>query len=219
MKKVILIIVALSLAILSYAKEKNPYLKGEILLSNGTIKTCLVKIPKAPSDRKIAFKSTVDGEKESIQVEDITSITVYSNSGKSYVLECLRLDLRPKAGKTKITKHKAILFLLNEGYAKLYAASNAYKVNQDGDVEVTHIYQQGADMPTFNYYIKKEGEDVATYFCYTIPSSPMIGLQKVLIHRCEIVLSDDQKLIERVKNEEFNNMQIPEIIQAYNEGK
>ena len=219
MKKVILILAVLSFSLCGYANDDNPYMEGQIVLSNGEVKTGLVKIPKAPSDREISFKIIQNGGRETIKVEEIKSITIHSKSGETFVLECLKLDLRPKIGKVKITKHAGILFLVSEGYAKLYVASNAYKVNEDGNIEVTHSFYQGTDLPTFNYYIKKEGEDVATFFCYTVPSSPMIGLQKLLIRRCEIVLNDDPALIRRIKNEEFNHMQIPEIIQAYNEGK
>lgn len=218
MKRLTIAIVLILSVVTGYSKD-NPFLNGQINLKNGDAISGLIKLPKAPSDRKIEYKKNEDSAKETIDVEQIETIHFQSKSGKEYVFECLKLDLRPKKDKIKITKKTAILYRQSTGYASLYTASNVYNVNEQGEIMVVHKYYQGTDIPTFNFYIKRKGEDVATYFCYSIPGAPVIGLQKVLIHRCGIVLSDAPELIERVKNEEFNHLMIQELIDAYNKGR
>lgn len=218
MKRLVFVVLLFVSVLNGYSKD-NPFLSGQITLINGDVISGLIKVPKAPSDRNIVHKTSEDGNKETVDVEKIKTITLQAKSGEKYVFECLKLDLRPKKDKIKITKETAILYRQSVGYANLYVASNVYSVNEDGNIEVTHKYYQGTDIPTFNYYIKRENEDVATYFCYSIPGAPVIGLQKVLVHRCEIVFYDAPNLVERVKNEEFNHLQIKEIIDAYNEGR
>lgn len=218
MKRLVLAFLLFVFALSGYSKD-NPYFSGQISLLNGDIITGLVKVPKAPSDRQVVYKINEEGNKETVDVEQIRTITLNSKSGEKYVFDCLKLDLRPKKDKIKITKKTAILYRLSVGYANLYVASNVYSVNEDGNIEVIHKYYQGTDIPTFYYYIKRENEKVATYFCYSIPGAPVIGLQKVLVHRCGIVFDDAPQIIERVKNEEFNHLMIQEFIDAYNENR
>jgi hypothetical protein len=45
----------------------------------------------------------------------------------------------------------------------------------------------------------------------------MFGLNKMLIHRAEMLLGDDPELIERIRNKEFKHVDIVELINIYNQ--
>ena len=98
----LIIAVVLILSLLTGYSKDNPFLSGQINLRNGDAISGLIKVPKAPSERKIEYKKTEDSGKASIDVEQIETINFHSKSGKEYVFECLKLDLRPKKDKIKI---------------------------------------------------------------------------------------------------------------------
>ncbi|WP_010422529.1 hypothetical protein [Anaerophaga thermohalophila] len=216
-KRILLLVLALLTASLTYAISigGNKYLEGKILLEDGSVMEGFVKVPNIPRKNNISFKTEKKAKAQTIDSELIASILVKTKTNKIYRFDNLKVDVRRKADEPNISNRKFFLMVMTEGYATLYLAANGYKTHKSGNILVEATYQQGT-LPTYNYYIRKRGEQVATIFTQTSNSGTMFGLNKMLIKRSEMLLADDPELVERIKSKEFKHVDVIELINIYN---
>ncbi|MDN4164993.1 hypothetical protein QWY31_05735 [Cytophagales bacterium LB-30] len=119
----------------------------------------------------------------------------------------------------KLPKDKFMLLRVQEGYANLYFVGSRYKADKQGNVETRDTYVSGADLPSFDYYIKKKGNESIEFFSNTSPSPTMFGLNKMLKRQAAALLADDEALLKRIDAGEFKHEDIPEVISIYNANK
>ena len=193
----------------------NEFWKGEIKLSDGSVKKGYIRVPDSGDDNSIVYRAGEKGGKESIKSDLIESFTVVSGKGNAYTFD--RLATRFNIKKEKVSEKKYFLLVFKKGsHATFYLASNGYYTNaKDGTLDIVNTYLSGKDLPTFTYLIRKKNQDFADVFGQTSPSKTLFGLNKMLKVRCEYLIPDDPSLLKRIEADEFKHTQIPEIIDIY----
>lgn len=186
--------------------------KGNISFFDGSVKEGFLMVPKTSTEEMLLFKANTNSENEKIRSELVASITVYSDNGKSYVFENRYVNL----SKNKLSKNRALILKISDGFANVYFAGNQYETNEQGDVIINYKYYVGRDLPTFNYYLRKEGEENLSFFAMTSTSPSMLGLNKILKRNASELLFEDPKLVEQIQKGEFKHGDIIEIMEMYN---
>ena len=186
--------------------------KGSISYLDGSEKSGLLVVPKTSAEKTLTFKTNESSEKEEIETALVASIIVYSDNGKSYVFENRYVGY----SKNKVSKKRALILKISNGFANVYFAGNEYKTDKQGDVMTNYSYYTGTDLPTFNYYLRKKGEENLAFFAMTSPSPTMFGLNKLLKKNAPKLLFEDVKLVEQIQNGEFEHEDIIEIMELYN---
>lgn len=139
----------------------NPYWKGEIIMTDGSQKQGWIKVPHKDNLKKVKFKKSKSGKKQSFKVKNISSISLKSpKEKKEFLFEQSPISFKKKWTRTK-RKHLLLVIAKNH-YASFYVRSQTYDVNKKRDMIIpTYRYQRGRDFPVTEYYIKKKSEESA----------------------------------------------------------
>jgi hypothetical protein len=186
--------------------------KGSISYLDGSEKKGFLMVPKTSAEKMLLFKTNENSEKEKIECKLVGSITVYSDNGKSYAFENRYVNY----SKNRVSKKRALILKISNGFANVYFAGNQYKTNEHGDVMINYSYYVGKDLPTFNYYLRKKGEENISFFAMTSSAPTMFGLNKLLKKNAAKLLFEDTELVERINNGEFKHGDVIEIMEIYN---
>jgi hypothetical protein len=215
MKKIIFTLLAMFLiANCSYA-SKEKFWPGEIRFLDGTIKKGYIEAPKNHIVAKISYRQNLSSLIEKIDRDLISSIHLTVGS-RDVIFENTLFGRVAQDGSPIIKDKRIILLVVEKGFATLYIAASEYSVSSSNEVTVTDVFFVGPDLPSFEYYLKKEGEPAALYFAMTTKSKTLYGLNIALKKMAELRLQDDIPLLERVRNDEFKHTDIPELIKIYN---
>ncbi len=204
--KYILIFIFTPLFFFSQNINTNPYWEGQILLTNGTVKKGLVKVPNSKSVTGVSIKSSESGSAERIPEKEIQAVMVTSDTGKSYLFERMPIVTTLKGN---ASLGNSFLMATNKNdYVTFYILSSAYKVNKKTGTISTVAKGNAYNAPAFYYFIRKKGKEKANLFYAT---NMIGGLNKsAKVHFTEI-----PDLIKRVKNREFKQKNIDDLIAAY----
>jgi len=201
----------------SYAQKnyykKPQFVKGEIVFEDKTTVSGFVRVPKAPSDNYVFFKSSEDAKAEKYHIDLINYFQVETNSGNQYHFDILPIKIMER----DLSRGQAVLLKKTEGYATAYFVGNTYKLSKEGEIGIFYEYNAGTDFPTFNYYIKKKGEDFARFFAMTSSSKTVFGMNKQMKENASKLLSEHKELVKRINNDEFQHQEIDEILKIYND--
>lgn len=197
----------------------NDFWKGEIKTTGGQIIKGFVRVPDEGDDKSVAYIISKDDKKKEIDSEEIESIIILSETGKTYTFD--RLATRYNFRKENTSNTKMFLMIFNqESHATFYIASTGYSTNKKtGDIDIVSSFVETKDLPTFTYLIRKKGQTFADVLAQTSPSPTMFGLNKALKVRSEYLLADDPDLVKRIQNGEFTHKDIPAIIDIYQADK
>ncbi|WP_460219508.1 hypothetical protein [Psychroserpens sp. MEBiC05023] len=209
MKKLICIFAFLLSAnvMVSQNINTNPFWKGDITLSNGTVKSGLVKVPNNPKQKRVVYKISEKGKVEKIKRDAIASVVVYSENGNAYLYENTKCILHMK--REKPSTSSLLLVSAKNDYVTFYVESGAYKVDKsDGELGLLYRYNYGQDFPTVAYYIKKRDKSVANLFYMT---GHLGGIKK----GTKLHLTEAPNLVDRVLKKEFKKKDVAEIISLY----
>jgi len=210
LKKLSLVLVCMISMHFAFGQD---FQRGSIRMSDGKTKTGFVKVPKYSAVNEISYKETVDSKKETIDRDLIQSVSITSKSGNTYVFENRQVSLR----ENKISSRKALLLKIADGYASVYFAGNQYDTDKNGDVITEYEFIQSKDLPTFNYYIRKKGDEYVSFLAMTSTSPTMFGLNKTLKKNAARLLFEDKELVSKITNDEYTHENIREIMTVYNE--
>ncbi len=184
----------------------NPYWQGKIMLKDSTIKKGYIMVPNSSKERLIAFKQTLNGEKENVKRKSIESLIVFQNE-KSYLYENIPASLTVKSHTTFGTK--LLLVVAKNDYVTFYIESEVYKMNENtGEITLIDYYSPMGDFASVTYYIRKRGVPNANML-YT--TNYIGGIKRGANYH----LSEDKKLLKRINNGELTRNDIPEIIKTY----
>lgn len=185
----------------------NPYWKGQITLFDGSEKQGYVKVPNNSNENEIAFRSSLNGEKETIKRNLIETVVVESEHGKTYYYENTPRVFSSKSQKS--TGNSLLLVESKNDYVTFYVESQAYKVDsKSGELVLLYRYNFGEDFPTVFHYIKKRDSLVANIFYIT-------GLVGGVKKAAKIHLTEDPELIRKINDKELGKKDISEIIDNY----
>jgi len=188
------------------------YQKGNLVYEDGTTKEGLVSIPKRVTQNNIYFKPEKNGNEEKIPSDKLKYIHVQSTDGKEYSFERQYYKMSPE----KQNKNDGWLFVVVKGYATLYLCSDNYQIDKKGNVYVIDNVQSTGELPTYEYYLKKEKGIAAIFFATTSTSSTMFGLNKTLKNNAAKYLAEDKELIKKINNKDYTHKDVEEIISIYN---
>lgn len=188
------------------------YQTGSIKYEDGTIKNGYVSIPKRVNQQNIYFKPEKNGSEEKISSNSLKSISVQSTDGKEYYFERQYYKMNP----AKQNKYRGWLYTVVKGYATLYLISDNYQIDKKGNVYVIDNVAFGKDLPTYDYYLKKEHENAAIMFATTSTSSSMFGLNNILKKNAAKYLAENKELVEKIKNKDYTHRDVEGIISIYN---
>lgn len=191
----------------------NPYWKGEIRLTDGTVKNGYIMVPHTSRERKIAFKPSMTGEKEMVQRNLIETVRVVSENGRKYLYENLT---KVKGLKGKASRKKSLLLAVAKNdYSTFYIESEFYKVNEKTrEISTIDNYVQGRDLPMWSYYIRKRGNLEASLFSVT-GQGMWIGLNSKLKKLSKVHLIEDEDLVQKIDEGDLKHRDTPEIIRLY----
>ncbi len=183
MKKIFTII--LFLTFISISAQKN---KGILYFNDGTSLEGLVKV-KAET---IKFRSSKKSKSVEYSFKDnLKSIDYYDSFDNLYKLEYVKFESN---------KNPKLMFIMRGDFLKLYSMT-LFRYNVRVDTGVRR-----------DLYLKKENEDVATYF-FSRGYITKKSFKKVVLE----YFNDCQSLIEKINNKEFTKIEYLEIIDYYND--
>lgn len=193
----------------------NPYWEGEIGLIDGTVKTGYIMVPYSSTEKNIAFKPSLAGEKEMVQRKLIETVRVISENGKRYLYENVPTG---KTNKDDASQKKSLfLVVAKNDYTTFYVVSEVYKVNKkNNEISIVDTYVQSRELPLFSYYIRKRGTLKANLFALTGQGS-WIGLNSRLKKSAKNHLTEDEDLVQKIANGELKHHDTPEIIRLFME--
>jgi len=199
-------------------KGVSRYIKGQIVLVDGTIKKGYINLPKRIVKQNIKFIESKDSEVEKIKTNNIDYYTVTSNLGKTYRFECHYLDLNKNATSHRVSKYKASFLVQTKGYITLYKTGTSYKIDNDGTVYVFAEAAAGTSASAaFIYYIKKKNVDYVEFFVYEGAGSILSPISREsLVSSMEKHLPGYPQLIKDVKTKKISKLDISFIIDSYN---
>ena len=143
----------------------NPYWQGKIRLKDGTTKKGYIMVPNSSIERLIAFKQTLNSEKETVKRKSIESLIV-SQNGKSYLYENIPATSTVKGHTTYGTN--LLLVIAKNNYVTFYIESEVYKMNEHtGEITLIDYYSTMGDFASVTYYIRKRGAPNANMFYTT----------------------------------------------------
>ncbi|WP_026451067.1 hypothetical protein [Aequorivita capsosiphonis] len=185
----------------------NPFWKAEMEMVDGTIKNGFAQVPNVSKLKNVIFKTSLNGEKESLKRNLIQKLKVESPNGKNYLYEKAAIVNTLKGNSSSGTA--LMLVEAKNDYVTFYIQSAAYRVNEETDeIVLFYRYQQGSDYPTIGRYIKKADAEKANMFYIT----NVIGGFK----RCAMYhLTEDPALLEKIENNTLGKNEIPQIIAEY----
>jgi len=185
----------------------NPFWEGELELTDGTIKKGFIQVPNVGKIKKVIFRASKKGKKESIKRKLVKSVKFVSANGVEYLYEKIA-TVNTLKGNASIGSSLLMVEAKND-YVTFYIESGAYKVDKkSGEIMLIYRYQQGSDFPTIARYIRKKDREKANMFYVTAYSG---GFKRSAKHH----LKEDAALLERIVNGELGKKNIPEIIAAY----
>lgn len=208
------IITAFVLLFITTTTVGQDYQKGIINNIDGSSKKGYLLIPSNSGKDEIKFKPEINSSIETIPSSSLTSVTIISNNGNQYKLEYLTLQMTKKPN-----KKKSWVLLEQKGFYNLYIVGSGFSMNKDGIFSLTSDYIKNRTLPEYQYYIKKNGEEIANFFAITSSSFTYLGLNGILKSNCKKYLSDYPELVERVTNKEFTPKDTEQIIIQYNQFK
>ncbi len=203
----ILILIFFEAFAVSQAKAGKKFVKCKLSLTDGSVKSGFIKVPKTALTVKLEFKEHLDAEVEEIKTLSVNSFTTYSDTGEEYNFECHFIDLKPKhVANLEQLKFKYTLLVAVKGHTTLYVTGNNYRTKKDGTVYVTS-YNAGGEINAHSiYYIKKPNILFAEQFIITkvavMPSISLNSPRKQLIKAMQKHLPECPELIESIKNKE-----------------
>lgn len=131
----------------------NPFWEAEVLLLDGTKKSGFVQVPNIGAIRKIQFKETERGATEAIEREEIATIKVTSEKGKSFYFDNLPVG---SVKKDKVSKKRYLMLTqAKNNYVTFYAVGTYNTNNKTGEIVLMDRYVQGKDFPMYSYYLSK----------------------------------------------------------------
>lgn len=190
----------------------NPYWKGEIKLLDGTMKKGFVKVPNSSKEDYVAYRSSMNGDKETVKRKNIDYVKVSSESGNHYVYENIPAVMTIKGNSSIGTS--LLLVAAKNNYVTFYVQSGVYKVDKEkGEIYILDRYNYGKDLPIVSYYIRKKSEEKAHMFAQT--GNNIIGLNGKLKKSAKHNLAEVPGLVKKIEEKELRHTDIPEIIQQY----
>lgn len=185
----------------------NPFLEGKILLSDETIEQGFIQLPLKSSGNSVGFKKEKNSDEKQIEKDKIKKIIVKASDGRYNVVENLRsyhayTINTPELNEKYITSKSFLLLQVVNGPVKMYVKGDNLVVNKDGSVDILSIgysnaFAGDANGAAFDYYIRREGDEVAILFFNT--SWPKSKLKKI----CTTWFSDNKELMDKIEEEGF----------------
>ena len=172
---------------------------AEVVLIDGTTQKGNAEYPPNLGDSKLHIK--VNGEKNKIEKEQISSLTYNISSGK-LIYENLKIYKNKK--KNKIRTKKQLLQLNISGKVSLYSASGS-GWEQRGNMQVPVYY--------IVYYCKKKSEEAATLIHI---DNNVINKNTVFRTLAQTYFEDDTEIAEKIKNKDFTYKNLFEVVSLYN---
>lgn len=184
----------------------NPFLDGKILLTDKSTRQGLIQLPFKPSGN-VGFKKEKNSDTEKIEKDQISKIVVKAEDGSYNVVENLRTYYAftkntPVLDQKYMTSKSFLLLQIVNGPVKMYIKGDNLLVGKDGDVDILSIgysnaFTGDANGAAFDYYIRREGDDVAIVFFNT--SWPKSKLKKI----CTTWFGDNKDLMEKLADDSF----------------
>lgn len=196
------------LSINSYTQNinTNPIWKGEIRLNDGTVIEGFVRVPNNPSMRNISFRKAKNEKSERFRTRNIESVLVISESGKQYLFESVAVVPNLKGN---ASLGKSLLFVTHKSnYVTFYAAHGLYAIDREGKLVMIYTYEQGKDVPTLSYFIKKRDFEKAR-------TLHMTNLLRGFRKSANAYFHEDPNLLKRINDWELRFRDIDEIIDIY----
>lgn len=188
--------------------NNNPLWKGEITMTDGSVKTGLIQVPNTTSQKVVSIKSSEKGKVEKIKRKEVESLRMVSPTGKIYLFDCLPLVNTIK-GNASIGKNLILAVGKNDHATFYYAVNGVYKVDNDkGTIFSISKYLQGKDFSTITYFIRKKGSEKANLLAIT---NNIAGFKRGVLYH----LTEDKILQDRIENGELKFDDMPEIIDIY----
>ena len=199
-------------------KGGSRYIKGQMVLIDGSIKKGYINLPRRIVKQNIKFVESKGSKVEKIKTKDLDYYTVTSSLGKTFRFECHYFDLKKYAKTHRITKYKASFLVISKGYVNLYKIGTSYKIDNKGTVYVFAEAEAGSTFtPPFEYYIKQKGVDYVEFFVYESAVSISSSIsRKALVSSMKKFLYKYPQLIEDVRSKKISKLDIGFIIDSYN---
>lgn len=189
--------------------NSNPYWEGIVELTDGSKKQGFIQVPNSISQRRIAYKTSMNGKKDKLKEKHIISIQVTSPNGKEYLFERLPLVMTIKGNAS--LGQQIVLVAAKNNYATIYVVHGVYNINTSkNEIEMLYRYEQGKDFATTAYYIRKKDRKKGNLLFI---SRNIAGFKKGLNYH----LTEDKKLLSSINNGELKADDMPEIINTYME--
>jgi len=185
----------------------NPFLEGKILLTDKTTREGLIQLPLKPSGSSFGFKKETNSDEERIEKDQVKKIIVKTNDGRYNVVENLRSYYAytintPVLNEKYMTSKSFLLLLVVNGPVKMYVKGDNLIVDKNGSIDVLSIgysnaFAGDANGAAFDYYIRRESDDVAILFYNT--SWPKSKLKKI----CITWFGDNKELMDKIEEDRF----------------
>jgi len=193
MKRLITLTLVLLTVGFVVAGKKKTYTKGQIIYNDGKSRTGFVEDPWR---NKIAFKTTEEGEPETINPDDLKTIVYYLNDGKTVELDRVR--------------HYGVFNKLSDyewwnvaerGKVTIYIIGVTMGANTNQRANFT------------DYYAIREGEPGAKMICSVSGGNP----NSVFKNRAPEYFADYPELAEKIKSKVFTYKNVMQAVREYNQ--
>ncbi|ANQ49567.1 hypothetical protein MY04_2193 [Flammeovirga sp. MY04] len=209
-------LVLTSINSLLFAQNNNDFYKGTIFKTDGSKINAKIQVPERGEQKKVSF---YEGDvKKEISSEEVKSIEVISTNGLTYYFD--RVNSIQNLKKQKISKDKYLLLaIVKSEKGSAYITPSKYVTTKDGNIATEYVYPQGADIPTFNYYLRKKGEQNASFLGMTTSGNNLMGINGVLKKQAKYLLKDNEELLSKILNGELKHSDLPLIVSTYLEAE
>ena len=203
------LLLLLSLSTCLTALAQKGFVEAKVTLKDGTIKKGLIKPMKTGSEKTLDYLANKEAEKEKIPTEQIEEYSIIDENGSA------RYVKRKEYNYTK-TKVKPTAFWVQElvqGEASLYVS-----YTPDSRIYTNNGMAHG--MPSdITFYGMKKGDEAMTLIGVYFTGAFNLNANSSFRNQAAKFFEDEQKIVERIKNEEFKLVESVRLFEAYNELK
>lgn len=195
------------------------YLPGKIKLKSGKVLQGLVKPPNDAYEKAIEYTTNESSEKIKHSSDEVEEVTV---SIEGYEHKFVRKNVRmPKKKEPKMETDyrysEKWLVVLVEGHTVLYAAGPLVKIKNDGQLRIKLNWNGNGVPPDIMFYLENEKLKIPTWTAFY--SVATAGQMKAFKFWTTRHFADNTELVKRIENEEFNVVEIADVVSAYNNWK
>ncbi len=205
-KKVLLFLMTLLSATLTYAIGGKQFYKAKVVYKHGDVETGLINFVNGETKDFISYKQSEDSKVEKVEVSKLAKVIYIDDSGE---YEYAPIMVYAGWKQVKI-KGPIWLGLVKKGVASLYMTTTV--LSSPTMISSTGVRSEGGSATFKDYYIIRDGEPAAKL----IATISTMNNNQTYKAKAPLYFSDYPELAKKIKKKEYTWKNLEEVVDIYN---